>query len=66
MNLVDKPKENEDSYKEYNNNFDKDNLINILNNLESQNFDFSINDYVSKIRKKLLLIERTNKNETFE
>ena len=66
MNLENKTNENEDSYKEDNNDFDKDNLINIFNNLESQNFDFSINDYVSKIRKKLELIERTNKNESFE
>ena len=66
MNLVIKSEENEDLDRENNEDFDEDNSINILNNFEKQNFDFSINDYVSKIRKKLLLIERTNKNESFE
>ena len=66
MNLVIKSGENEDLYKENNEDFNDDNSINVYNNFEKQNFDFSINDYVSKIRKKLLLIERTNKNESFE
>lgn len=62
MNLDFENEENEDSEIE-NNNYNDDNLINLFNNLENQNFDFSINDYVSKIRKKLSLRERTNKNE---
>ena len=65
MNLDFENEENEDSEIE-NNNYNDDNLINLFNNLENQNFDFSINDYVSKIRKKLSLIERTNKNEINE
>ena len=62
MNLDFENEENEDSEIE-NNNYNDDNLINLFKNLENQNFDFSINDYVSKIRKKLSLRERTNKNE---
>ena len=65
MNLDFENEENEDSEIE-NNNYNDDNLINLFNNLKNQNFDFSINDYVSKIRKKLSLIERTNKNEINE
>ena len=65
MNLDFENEENEDSEIE-NNNYNDDNLINLFNNLENQNFDFSINDYVSKIRKKISLIERANKNENNE
>ena len=45
---------------------DEDNSISVFNNLEIQNLDYSINDYVSKLRKKLLIIEKTNKNEIME
>ena len=62
----DEEKDEENSNLENSNDNDKDNSLSILNNLETQNFDFSINDYVSKLRKKLLLIEKTNGNEIVE
>ena len=52
-NIIEKDEENYNSENNIDN--DEDNSLSILNNLENQNFDFSINDYVSKLRKKLLL-----------
>ena len=63
-------KESDNSDSENNDQFDDDfddyNSSIIFNNIENQNLEFSINDYVSKIRKKLLLIERMNLNKKEE
>ena len=54
--------ENNDEFEDY----DDYNSSLIFNNIENQNLEFSINDYVEKLRKKLLLIERVNKNQNEE
>ena len=57
--------EEESDYFSENDNFNNNNLF-IFENMDNQNLDFSINDYVSKLRKKIQLIKRKNQNNIIE
>ena len=56
-----KEKESNNSDLENNDDFEEYESSNIFNNIENQNLEFSINDYVYKLRKKLL--EKTSQNQ---
>ena len=59
-------KESDDSNSEINEEFEDFDSLNIFNIIDNQNLEFSINDYVSKLRKKLLIIQREKENKNIE
>ena len=59
-------KESDDSNSEINEEFEDFDSLNIFNIMDNQNLEFSINDYVSKLRKKLLIIQREKENKNIE
>ena len=64
--MLEAVKESEDSNSENDDEFEDFDSLNVFNNIENQNLDYSINEYVSKLRKNLLNIEREKFNKKIE
>ena len=64
--MLESVKESEDSNSENDDEFEDFDSLNVFNNIENQNLDYSINEYVSKLRKNLLNIEREKNNKKIE
>ena len=58
--------EDENSSSEYKDNIEDNNSLAEFEYIDNQNLEFSINDYIEKLRKNLLLIDRTNQNDNQE